>query len=77
MRWGARVNDLHVVAGAQVHIALDAGAGMLWPLALVAVWQEHDQSAGAIPLCAAGADKLVNNNLGPIGKVAELGFPDR
>ncbi len=71
-----RVDDKHVVAGAELQIALNAGAGMFSPLALVAVRQKHGQPAGPVPLGAAAGDKLVDDNLGAVGKIAELRFPD-
>ena len=48
---------------------------MLRTLAFVTVWQQHHQSAHAQPLCFAGGDELVDDDLSAVGKVAELGFP--
>ena len=49
---------------------------MLWSLAFVAMRQKHNQTAGAVPLGAARTDELVDDDLGTVGKVTKLGFPD-
>ncbi len=38
--------------------------------------QEHGQAAHPVPLGVATADELVNNHLGAVHKIPELGFPD-
>ncbi len=62
-------------SGAQLQPALQAGAGVLWSLALVAVRQEHHQPAVALPLRFAGGDELVDDDLGAVGEIAELRLP--
>ena len=71
-----RMRDRHVVLGAQLQVALDAGRGVVRALALVAVrQQQHD--AGALPPLLLGAgDELVDDDLGAVGEVAELGLPE-
>ena len=70
------VADLHVVFGAQLQEAFEAGVGVFGPLALVAVGQEHDEAGVLAPLAFAGADELVDDRLGHVDEVAELGLPD-
>ena len=66
---------LHVVAGAELQIALDAGAGVLRSLAFVTVRQQHHQTGEQAPLFFSGADELVDDNLRSIGEIAELRLP--
>ena len=67
--------DLDVLLGAEREEALQAGAGVLGPLALVAVRQEHHQAAAPAPLRLGRGDELVDDHLGAVGEVAELGLP--
>ena len=75
LRGRRRLADLHVIACAQLQIAFYAGAGVLRPLALIAVRQQQDEAAEQTPLFLAGADELVNDDLRPVGEVAKLCFP--
>jgi hypothetical protein len=59
---------------AQLHEAL--GADECSALTFIAVRQQHDQTAGTAPLRLTGRDELVDDNLGAVGEVAELAFPD-
>lgn len=55
---------------------LEPSTRMLWTLAIVAMGQIHYQASTLQPLAFPRCDELVNNALGIVGKVAELGFPD-
>ena len=48
---------------------------MFGPLPFVAVGEEHDQAAGPAPFRFARGDELVDDHLGAVGEIAELGFP--
>ena len=73
---GRRGNgDLDVLLGAEREEPFEPGAGVLGPLALVAVRQEHDQAAAPAPLRLGRGDELVDDHLGAVGEVAELGLP--
>ena len=72
---GRRVDDPHVVLGAQGQEALDAGARVLGPLPLVAVGEEQDEAGGLTPLGLGAGQELVDDDLGPVHEVAELGLP--
>ena len=61
---------------AELQETLEPSARMLWTLAIVAMGQIHYQASTLQPLAFPGCDELVNNALGIVGKVAELGFPD-
>ena len=76
LRGIAGLRDLDVVLGGELNEALDAGAGMFWALAFVAVGQEHDDAGEQIPLGFTGADELVDDGLGDVDEIAELGFPE-
>src|SRR3546814_20825241 len=54
---------------------LEPGRGVLRPLALIAVRQQHHQTRHAQPFRLAGRDELVDDDLGAVGEVAELGLP--
>src|ERR1700675_3429822 len=67
--------NLQIVLGGQLHVALDARAGMLRALALVTVRQQKNESSRKIPLVFAGAEELVDDYLRAVGKISELRFP--
>ena len=48
---------------------------MLWPHALVPVWQQQHQAAHPLPLGFATREKLVNDHLRAVDEIAELGLP--
>src|SRR5205823_12446406 len=48
---------------------------MLGPLAFIAVRQQQDEPAHAQPFRLARTQKLVDDNLGAIGEIAELRLP--
>src|SRR6202011_74999 len=50
---------------------------MLGTLALVPVRKEQGQSRETPPLGLAGTDELIDDDLCPIAKIAELAFPNR
>src|ERR1035437_2940160 len=70
------LGDLDVVLGGKLDEPLDAGAGMFWPLAFVAVGQQQHDAGKKVPLGFAGADELVDDGLRDVDEVAELGFPE-
>ena len=64
-----------VAARAQREEPLDAGRGVLGPLALVAVGQEQDESGVLAPLVLGGHQEVVDDDLRTVDEVAELGLP--
>ena len=76
LRGVRRLRDLDIVLGRELDEALDAGAGMFRALAFVAVGQEHHEAGEQVPLGFSGADELVDDGLGDVDEVAELGFPE-
>ena len=72
---GARHRDRHVVLGAQRHEPLDPGRGVVGALALEAVRQQQHHAGALAPLLLAGGDELVEDRLGAVDEVAELGLP--
>src|ERR1700721_2081999 len=67
--------NLQIVFGSQLHVALDAGAGMLGALAFVAVGEQKHEASRKIPLVFTGAEELVDDYLRAVGKISELRFP--
>src|SRR6266852_6708286 len=72
---GRGLANLHVVFRSELHEALQARAGMLRSLALVAMRQKHHQTGRKVPLVLARADELVDDHLRAVGKISELRFP--
>ena len=70
------VGHLEIIFGAGLEEAFEAGGRVLGALAFVAVGEEEHDAAGALPLRLTGGDELVDHDLGAVGEVAELGFPD-
>ena len=68
-------HHLHVVARAKLQIALDARAGVLRPLAFMAVRQQQHQPAQQVPLILTGRDELIDDDLRSVGEIAELRLP--
>src|SRR6202022_2833679 len=62
--------------GGELEEALEAGGRMLGPRPLVAVGQGQGEERGLAPLGQAGDDELVDDYLGGVDEVAELGLPD-
>src|SRR5207253_1197308 len=67
--------DLDVVFGAGLKKPLKPGAGMFWALSFVAVRQKQNDPARSLPLRFGGNDKLIDNSLRPVNKIAELRLP--
>src|SRR5690606_28676275 len=76
LRRSGRQADLDIVLGAQLQEALQTCRRVFRSLPFVAVWQQQGQAAQALPLVLTAGDELVDNHLGAVGEVAELGFPD-
>ena len=70
------LHDLDVVLGGQRQEALEPGARVLRALAFEAMGQEQHQAAQALPLVFGAGDELVDDHLGRVHEVAELGLPD-
>ena len=76
LRGVGRLRDDHVVAGGELEEALHAGGGVLGALTVVAMGKEHDDAGEETPLGFAGGDELVDDGLGAVDEVAELGLPE-
>src|SRR6266851_1447678 len=70
-----QVADLHIVFAAELEETLEPRRGMFRPLPLPAMRQEKHEARHAQPLRFAGADELVDNDLGAVGEIAELRLP--
>ena len=69
------VRDLPIVLGAELEVALEPRRGMLRPLAFIAVRQKQHEARHAEPFPLARGNELVDDDLGAVGEVAELRFP--
>ena len=72
-----RIDHLHIVLGAELQEPLQPGGGMLRPLPFIAMRQQADETRHAQPFTFARGDELVEQHLGAVGEIAELGFPHR
>ena len=70
------VGHLQVVLRTELQEALDPGARVLGALSLEAVRQEHDEAVVLAPLVLCCNEVLVDDDLGTIDEVAELGLPE-
>jgi len=68
--------DEDVVLGAEVEEAFHPGRGVLSPLPLVTVGEKQGQPRGLAPLDLGRGEELVDDDLGPVDEVAELGLPE-
>src|SRR5713226_4322879 len=75
LRGGRWLADLYVVFGGELQVTFNASAGVLRALPFIAVRQQHDQTGKQSPFVFASNQKLVDDDLGAVGKVAELCFP--
>src|SRR5579859_2586360 len=69
------VGDANVLLRGQLEKALEAGARMLGPVALVAVREQQRQARRLAPLREAGGDELVDDDLCTVDEVSELRLP--
>ena len=67
--------DLHIIFAAKLEVPFQPRGGMLGPLPFIAMGQQHHQAGHAQPLGFTRCDKLINNELSAVGKIAELRFP--
>src|SRR5215472_9995555 len=72
---GRGLADLNIVLGRELKVSLNACARVLRPLAFITVRQQHHQSGKQSPFVLAGNNELINDDLCPVGEVAELRFP--
>ena len=73
---GGGVADLDIVFSAGLEEAFEACGGVFWALALLAMGEEEDNTASGLPFRFSTDDKLVDDGLSAISKIAELGFPE-
>jgi hypothetical protein len=76
LRGRRAVGDADVVLGGELEEPLEAGAGMLGALSLVAVRQQQHQRGLLLPLGAARGEELVDDDLSAVHEVAELCLPE-
>ena len=74
--WCRAVGYLDIVLSAQLQKALQPGARVFGPLALIAVGQEQHQAVHALPLGLGRGEELIDDDLGTVGEVTELRLPD-
>jgi hypothetical protein len=68
--------DVHIAFRSELHEALNASAGVLGPLAFVAVREQQDQAGRQAPFVFTGTEELVDDDLRAVDEVAELRFPE-
>ncbi len=76
VRRGGGVRHPHVVLRAELQEALRAAGRVVRALALLAVREQQHQRGLLAPLHLAGREELVDDRLGAVDEVAELGLPE-
>src|ERR1017187_4147548 len=76
IRRSCAIHNLNVVFGALLQKTFNAATGMFGTLALITVRQQEYQPCHSPPLVFRTGDELIDNNLGSVKKIPELGFPD-
>src|SRR5262249_48800630 len=71
-----RINDLHIVFGAEMQKSFKTSAGVLGSLSFEAVGQKQNNPAESFPLVLPAGYELINNRLGGIPEIAELSLPE-
>lgn len=59
----------------KLQVTLQTTRRVLRALAVVAMWQGHDQASPLHPLHLARSNELINDALSIVRKIAELGLP--
>ena len=75
LRRRGRVAELEVVLGGEDQEPLDAGRRVLGTLPFVPVRKEQHETVVLVPLVLGGDEELVDDDLGAVDEVAELGLP--
>src|SRR6267142_5917522 len=71
-----RINDLHIVFGAEMQKSFETRAGMFGTLAFEAMRQQQNETAEAFPFVFGAGDELIDDRLGRIPEIAKLSFPE-
>lgn len=69
-----RGEDARILIG-ELKVSLETSRRVLGTLSVVAVGQRHDETGSLHPLDLTRGDKLVNDTLGVVGEITELGLP--
>ena len=77
LRSRCRLANQHIGVRRELQVTFDTGRRVFRALTFIAVRKQHGQTALAAPLRFAGADELIDYDLSAVGKVTELGFPNR
>ena len=72
----SRIGDAHVDLSRHLQKAFETTGRVIRALSLIAVGQEQHQRWRLIPLGKAGEDKLIDDRLGDVDKIAILGLPE-
>ena len=71
-----QVADLHVVLRAELEKPAEMTVGMLRSLAFVTVGEKHHKTVSPVPFGLSGGDKLIDDHLSAVHKVAKLCLPE-
>lgn len=61
---------------AKLEESLNSTGTVLRTLTIITVGEQEDETLFNVPLSFSRGDHGIDNNLGTIGKITELGFPD-
>ncbi len=72
----ASVRDSLIILITELQKSLNSAGRVLRSLPVEAVWKQDDEAILYIPFCLTRGDACVDGDLGTVGKIAELSFPD-
>jgi len=73
---GFGLSGRHVVGIGQRQVSLDTAGGVFGTLSIVTVRKEKDEAVSNIPLGFTRGNELIDHDLGTVGEITELGFPE-
>lgn len=76
LSWGGWYVDLDVLFGIELQVVFQVCGGVFWVLFFIVVWQQYGQVVELVLFVFVIGDELVDDYLGVVGEVVELGFLD-
>jgi hypothetical protein len=65
----------HLILVAKKKVSLRSARGMLWAVSIITVRQEENKTVLDVPLGLSRTQELIDDDLGTVCKVTELGLP--
>src|ERR1041385_2676740 len=75
LRGCRRIADLQIVLSAELQVALESRARVLWSLSFITVRQQHHEPRTLFPLVFRSGDVLIDYRLRAVTEITKLRFP--